>query len=247
MAANIVNVPKSPIKGGSDVLKAADLCCCAGGAGRGLKRAGFYVVGFDTKPQPRYGGDEFVQADALGVDLSGFDFVWASPPCQFGTELRHAPGTKKDHVNLIPPVRAKLQASGLPYTIENVRGARSHLVRPFMLCGTMFGLSVTAAGREWELQRHRYFEANFPIEPPPCRHLRPVMGVYGGHIRARAKSVGGRRTRDFDNDNKPEVAARIMGIDWMTMNELSEAIPPAYAEYIGRAAIEHIQQQRQAA
>lgn len=28
-----------------------------------------------------------------------------------------------------------------------------------------------------------------------------------------------------------------MGIDWMTRDELSESIPPAYSEFIGRAAL----------
>jgi DNA (cytosine-5)-methyltransferase 1 len=29
---------------------------------------------------------------------------------------------------------------------------------------------------------------------------------------------------------------RAMGIDWMLRSELAEAIPPAYSEFIGRAA-----------
>ena len=38
-----------------------------------------------------------------------------------------------------------------------------------------------------------------------------------------------------------------MGIDWMTRNEIRKAIPPAYSEFIGRAALAAIAARREAA
>ena len=215
--------------------RALDLFCCAGGASVGLHRAGFDVIGVDIVRRPRYPG-KFIQADALTVDLVGYDFIWASPPCQGYTELRHAPGTVGAPM-LIDRVRARMP-SGVKWCIENVEDAAWAMHSPFTLCGSMFGLG--AQGHR--LQRHRLFECNFPVRVPLCKHDdRPVIGVYGGHARRRAKSTGGRGTKDEWIGGHKAAASEAMGIDWMTLAELSEAIPPAYAEHIGyeaRTAIE---------
>ena len=99
-----------------------DLFCGAGGAARGYQLAGFHVTGIDINPQPRYAGDEFVQADALTYPLDGFDAIHASPPCQAYTSLR-VMWNAIEHADLIPSTRANLIESGLPYVIENVPGA----------------------------------------------------------------------------------------------------------------------------
>lgn len=63
-----------------------DLFCGAGGCTRGYQLAGFHVVGVDNRPQPRYVGDHFIQADAMTYPLDGYDAIHASPPCQAYTQ-----------------------------------------------------------------------------------------------------------------------------------------------------------------
>lgn len=215
--------------------RALDLCCKAGGASVGLHRAGYTVTGVDITPQPNYPFD-FHCNDALDFPLKGYDLIWVSPPCQGYSAMRHAPGARDDHPLLIEPMRARLRASGTPYVIENVRAARRFMIDPVELSGDMFGL----AGHGGWLLRQRLFECSFPVSQPPKSKLLqiyPVIGVYGGHCRIRAKRHGGRTTRDPWPVPHRQVASDLMGIDWMTMAELDEAIPPAYAEHIGRAAL----------
>lgn len=204
----------------------------------GLHRAGFDVTGVDILPQPRY-PFAFHQGDALDADLSGYAFVAASPPCQAHTALKTMHNAKV-HADLIPATRAKLKAWGGLWMIENVVGAP--LICPVMLCGTMFGLRTGKA----VLQRHRLFELSTGwILTPPCHHNgEMVIGVYGGHGRDRRRirpatvgvwgSAGGSSARDGTQQFSTAERAEAMGIDWMTGAELSQAIPPAYSEFLGR-------------
>ena len=87
-----------------------DLFCGAGGASMGYHRAGFdEIVGIDIKPQPNYPFD-FIQADAIcpPVDLTAFDLIHASPPCQAFTRMRNCWTVKRNHPDLVATVRDML-------------------------------------------------------------------------------------------------------------------------------------------
>lgn len=223
----------------SDAPRLLDLFCCAGGAGEGYRRAGFHVVGVDIEAQPQ-NPHEFIRADVFGLDpawiAANFDAVHASPKCQAHSSLRHMHNAKQ-HDNQIPATRTLLEATGLPWIIENVEGAREHMRDPITLCGTMFGLGAEGA----ELRRHRLFETSFSIPlAPQCLHRLPrVIGVYGGHGRDRRRKVN---TQDFST----EARRQAMGIDWMNGSKLSQAIPPAYTEWLGRELLAHMMARRAA-
>src|SRR5687768_9075174 len=92
-----------------------DLYSGAGGAARGYQLAGFHVTGVDLVPQPRYAGDEFIQADALEFMDHIFRFgVWdaihASPPCQAYANVTAWRGTPADHPDLLDATRQRLIA-----------------------------------------------------------------------------------------------------------------------------------------
>lgn len=220
-----------------------DLYCSAGGAGMGYARAGFHVVGVDIECQPHYPFQlEFWRADALdalthGVPaygLADFDAIHASPPCQAHTTMsnrwRGAGGKADSHVDLIAATRELLIATGLPYVIENVVGARAHMRNPITLHGGMFGLGV---------HRPRLFESNMLILVPKAPAVADPVGVYG-------KTHDGRRLFDRGDGSIQFAASSVaqagaaMGIDWMDWRELCEAIPPSYTEFVGAQLLEHL-------
>lgn len=201
-----------------------DLFCGAGGAAMGYHRAGFEVVGVDLHPQPRY-PFEFHKGDALTYPLDGFDAIHASPPCQhYSTMTRmQGPAAVAAHPSLIGPTRTRLLAAAVPWVIENVAGARSELRSPAMLCGSMFGLQ----GGGYRLRRHRLFESGLFLWPPgPCSHVGQALAVYG--------HPGGSSSRDRRKFGSTADWREGMGIGWMTNDELAQAIPPAFTEWIGR-------------
>ena len=299
-------------------MRLLDLFCGAGGAARGYQLAGFHLTGVDNKPQPRYIGEKFVQADALEYLAEHgheFDAVHASPPCQGYSIMHNLPWLRgRDYPLLLLPVIEMLEGLGNPYVVENVMGARhgsktlkkrgleAHGLKAGWLCGAMFGLPF---------YRHRLFATNWLwLAPGHPKHksqrpggitsdtrgrgiteqvvanpvnsawrqyhdgalnIRPgyekvpfsYPTIVGERLRAngRPKEVAYRESagRDSGGLTQPanslarwqgngaqgngvgighakgwRLAAEAMGIDWMKRDELTQAIPPAFTEFIGR-------------
>lgn len=236
-----------------------DLFAGAGGAGAGYTRAGFRVVGCDLDPKPLrhnphecYVGDAPEVLDTLlaggawhGYRLSDFVAIHASPPCQSYCRSRHIRtrsngkrGVPNAAPRLILPVRRRLERATailprLVWVIENVEDAWEEMPDGVRLCGTSFGLRV---------QRHRLFSSPTMLYAAgACRHrvgdvsVRRKHADYTGLWRHGVLYRDGRgRLRPRPQNASKSAAIAAMGIDWMTMEELGESIPPAYTEWIGR-------------
>jgi DNA (cytosine-5)-methyltransferase 1 len=206
-----------------------DLFCGAGGAAMGYYRAGFDVIGVDINPQPNY-PFKFLQGD-WDEALSYIPGLWerdgvpyaihASPPCQaFSTLRAFGNQSHRSAPDLVGFVRERLTEIGAPYVIENVVGAP--LWDPIKLCGSSFGLGV---------RRHRMFESSQLIFGHPCDHrsAQPPVCVVGDH-----PQQSGDHTYRLRRAETLAQAQEAMGIDWMPWKALTQAIPPAYTEWIGR-------------
>ena len=201
-------------------MKLLDLFCGAGGAAEGYHRAGFEVVGVDHKNQKNY-PFEFIQMDAFkALERFGpyFDVIHASPPCQRYSLATANPGK---HPDLYEPIRNSLLLSGVPWIIENVIGAPYGY--GFVLCGSMFDLVV---------RRHRNFETSWlHLLGLRCNHAKQGRPI---EVSGHAGRVDGKGTEKH-NKGFYKSWPTYMGMEWATPAECSQAIPPAYTEYIGNA------------
>ncbi len=220
-------------------MRLLDLFCKAGGCSVGYHRAGFEVEGVDIEPQSNY-PYKFTQMDAIQFldtqDLSRFDAIHASPPCQKFSQMQSLGkarnGGYKEHIDLIEPVRSRLIKIGKPFVIENVAGAP--VENYIMLCGSMFGLKV---------YRHRHFESNvFLWQPHHIPHNDKTPSAGNGLSPKGFISVCGTGgIRGMTAKQIVDYWSMAMGIDWMNRAELAQAIPPAYTEWIGKQLIEQLQ------
>ncbi len=174
---------------------------------------------------PSYIGDAFIEGDALEYladrgFMSSFDAIACSPPCQrFTAYRRRGNGVGDSYPDLIHEVRRLLRRARLPWVIENVVGAP--LENPVTLCGSSFGLDV---------RRHRCFESNIALLVPPCAH-----GWQTPRFAPATNRSNLRKTVEVGVWRIPlDVQQRAMGVDWMTLRELSQAVPPAFTEHIGK-------------
>ncbi len=213
-----------------------DLFCCAGGAGKGYMDAGFEVTGVDIVDRPNY-PEAFIKADALAIlnelvtwgDGYPYDLIHASPPCQADCSLTVGTNASRswggEHESYTSRVRTLLDRIGLPYVIEQPSG-RSGLRRDVTLCGEMFGLGVL---------RHRHFELGgwTAVGPAHVPHRGKVRGwrhgVYHHGPYVAAYGSGGGKATVLEM----QTAMRLWHTD--VREELTEAIPPAYTEWLGKA------------
>jgi DNA (cytosine-5)-methyltransferase 1 len=214
-----------------------DLCCKAGGCSMGYYYASqdlgldIQIVGVDKEPQPNY-PFTFIQTDAVAYlkkNYKKYTHIHASPPCQKysnSTARAKAENPDKEYSAICEDIRDFLQTISKPSVIENV--LQAPIRKDIVLNGDMFRLQVL---------RSRKFELNnfFMMQPSKPKKLGTVLnGDYAMCVGKGQLKVKNGKKFNVPGNNIQEVWSNAMGIYWMTTNEMREAIPPSYTQYIGQ-------------
>jgi DNA (cytosine-5)-methyltransferase 1 len=197
-----------------------DLFCKAGGASMGYSRAGYRVIGVDIERQRNYPFEGCWVDWRRGLEMFGESatLIHASPPCQAFTWGAGWNRRRRDHPDLITPVRAALIELGKPYVIENV--PQAPLIDPITFCGSEFDIPII---------RHRSFECSFPVKEKMCRYSPMARNVHPWHV---AYPYG---RKSWEPAWREHVLPRVW--PWMTVEEAGQAIPPEYTEHIARCSL----------
>lgn len=219
----------------------------------GLWKSGLFdqIIGVDIEPQPDYPFD-FVQGDVTDIKAlvgNAFelpnklvvlpDFVWASPPCQAFTSLKHvefAGGRpmaedkwNEKHKDFVAPTRELI--AGHPWTcIENVRHAPVRA--DIKLEGGNVGIPY--------LKRHRIFEVSWDpqLQVKPFQIGKVLVTPYGMGSPASKKIRQRRRDLNLPVCTTTVEIQHSFGVYWTSNKKsLCEGIPPAYATYVINDAV----------
>lgn len=160
---------------------------------------------------------DFLCADALSLDyvfLSQFDFIHASPPCQYYSRVTPSANRKK-HERLIPGTHLMLKSSGLPHVIENVPGS-GHDLRPnLVLSGANFGLPMR---RERLFHVSEKINSSLPINISSAINVNP----HGRNYVSKNDLI-----RAFGLNEMPA-----SHLQRLSIKHIEQGIPPSFTKWI---------------
>ena len=221
-------------------MRALDLFCGGGGVCEGLQRLGLDVTGIDNDPscERNYPGT-FRLGDATAItaaEMAEYDLVWASPPCQLFSRASRIASRRARHDDLLTPLRKPLMESGVEWIIENVVGAP---MRPDVrINGPLVGLMRIVRERWFDVSRlPRYWcqpplpSAAYSWESGEMCCVTTSMSSPSHYYARKRRGLSGRIPK--------REAMEVMGISHdMTIRQIGEAVPPAFAAHVGRLVID---------
>lgn len=231
-------------------LRILDLYCGAGGISRGMADAArkegvtVHITGVDLYRQRNYlkaladrCEGEFIQTDAIpflieALKAGSFDYIHASPPCKRYSVLNHLAKEANQQDRQLETVRDFLRAQSIPYMIENV--PNTPIRSDVKLKGYQFGLKTIR--ERWFEIGNWWFMPHLPIRKPGKQIDGDLLSISGEGGYNSIPQKGTWRTfkmkPNWSTGSPTEDRKIAMGIDWMTSEEMAQAIPPAYSEYI---------------